>query len=337
MRSKDKIVLFLFGIILTFGLLLIIPNIVGIQREATISTIASKDTYVDTYYPTSNYGGVDYLQTGFGIFGDIIEAYFYFDFSDKPSSFIRAEISLDFWAVYETANFTVCLIEEEWNELTMTWINNKPSKSQVLGHIIVSSNDIYTIDITSLVAGRTAISICVYIDIDNYVDEYAYITSREGYYFAEDAPQLIWTYMETAEITITNPTSSSNWEDYYTYTIEWTSLGSIEDVKIELYKGSSVVEEVTWVLGYTENDGAYGFYVSSAENHEGTDYRIKITDYDDSSVYGYSDYFSINTGNGDGIGDGLPFDIPSYNVLIIIGIISIFIIIFTKKRLKGLK
>ena len=40
------------------------------------------------------------------------------------------------------------------------------------------------------------------------------------------------------------------------------------------------------------------------ENYKGTDYRIKITDYDDSRVYGYSDYFSINEeppsdGNGD--------------------------------------
>ena len=324
MKSKDKVFLI---VIISFGLLLTIPSITGIQRETTISTVASKDTYVDTANPMSNYGGVSYLMSGFSILSDIRESYFYFNFSDKPSSFTKAEISLDFWGVSQTMNFTVCLIEEEWDELTMTWITGRPSKGQVIGYLLVTTDNIYTIDITSLIAGRTNISICVYIDIVNYIDDYAYITSSEGYYFDEDAPQLVWTFMETAEITVTNPTSASNWQDYYTYTIQWTSVGSIVDVKIELYKGVTFVEEITWVLGYTDNDGEYDFYVSSSENYQGTNYRIKITDYDDANVYDYSDYFSINIG-GNGT---LPPAIPSYNVIIIISIISVFAIILVRK------
>jgi len=323
MKPKNKIVL--LGLIISFGLLLTIPTIAGIQRETTISTVASKDTYVDTDNPTSNYGGVDYLMSGFSIFSDIREAYFYFDFSDKPSSFTKAEISLDFWSVSQTMNFTVCLIEEDWDELTMTWISGKPSKGQIIEYLLVSSDTIYTIDVTSLIAGRTIISICVYIELDNYVDDYAYIFSREGYFSDEDAPQLIWTYMETAEITVTNPTSSSNWEDFSTYTIRWTSVGSIDDVKIELYKGATFVEEITYLFGNTDNDGEYDFYVSSADDYDGTDYKIKITDYDDASVYDYSDDFSINA---NGISPGV---IPSFNVIIVIAIISTFAIILVNK------
>lgn len=327
MKSKGKIVL--FGLLISFGLLLTIPSITGVQREASISTITSKDTYVDTGNAISNYGGVSYLMAGFSILSDIREAYFYFGFSDKPDSFTKAEISLDFWGVSQTMNFTVVLIEEEWDEFTMTWVTDKPSKGQVIDYILVTSSSIYTVDITSLIAGRTNISICVYIEFDNYVNDYAYIYSREGYIFDDDAPQLIWTYMETAEITVTDPTSTSDWQDFYTYTIQWTSVGFIEDVKIELYKGATFVEEISWLLGYTDNDGEYDFYVSTLEDYEGADYRIKITDNDDATVFDFSDYFSLNVVSDEG--DTFPFAIPSYNVSIILAIISIVGIIFIKK------
>ncbi len=64
-------------------------------------------------------------------------------------------------------------------------------------------------------------------------------------------------------------------------------------MSIELYKGVTLVKEINWILGYTDNDGEYEFYISSSEDYEGTNYRIKITDYTDSKVYDYSDYFSI--------------------------------------------
>ena len=336
MKSKDKLVLLLFGMIIAFGLLIAIPNTVGIQRETTISTVASKDTYVDSGNPTANYGGVNYLMTGFSIFGDVREAYFYFNFSDKPSNFIKAEISLLFWSVSQTMNFTVCLIEEEWNELTMTWVSNRPSKGQVLDNILISSTNIYTIDITSLVARQINFSICVYIEIDNYVDDYAYITSREGDYLTDNAPQLIWTFTENAEITVTNPTSSTTWQNNNTYTIEWTSLGTIENVWISLYQGISYEQGIViTVFGFTENDGEYEYYVSPSQNYKGTDFRIKIRDHDDSSVYDYSDYFSINVVTGDG--NGVLPSIPSYNVLIIFGIIGMVMIILSKKNRRRIK
>ena len=294
MKSKEKMIS--LSLIISCGLLLLIPSISGIQKETTISDIASKDTYVDIDNPNSNYGGVSYLMSGYSVSYEAKEAYFYFDFTNKPSSFTEAEISLDFWSVSQTMNFTVCLIEEEWEELIMTWYTGKPSKGQVIEYLIVASDDIYTINVTSLITGRTNLSICVYIEFENYVNDYAYIYSREGYYSDEDAPQLIWTYMETAEIAVTSPGSTSNWLEFNTYAIQWTSIGTIEDVEIELYKSSTFVEEITFLP--TDNDGEYDFYVSSLEDYYGSDYRIKIIDHDDPNVYDYSDYFSINIRTG---------------------------------------
>ncbi len=300
-QMKEKKVLILSGLLLFFGSLNLIGNIIPIRAVATdqtISTIAEKDTYVNSYEGLSNYGGQDYALSGFYFTGDILEAYFYFNFTDKPADFTKAEISLDFWGVSETMNFTVSLINDDWGELSMNWINKPVTKGDLITHLVVTGSGINKIDITNLISSHTNISICVYLEVDNYVDDYVYITSREGYYSwaPEDAPQLIWTYPEDTDITITSPISSSNWQEINTYTITWTSVGTITDVIIQLYKGDTFVEDITYT--YTNNDGNYNFYVSSSENYDGTDYQIKIIDYDNSNVFVYSDYFSINVHSG---------------------------------------
>ena len=52
------------------------------KPSATISTIASKDTYVDTDDPIANYGGQDWLYVGKDFSGSLHESYFYFSFSN---------------------------------------------------------------------------------------------------------------------------------------------------------------------------------------------------------------------------------------------------------------
>ncbi|KKL66280.1 hypothetical protein LCGC14_2146570 [marine sediment metagenome] len=331
--NNKKVIFFYIGLIIILGTIFILPKGWGITREKSISSIADNDTYVDTANAISNYGGVNNLMTGFSLFGEIREAYFHFNFDDKPSDYIRAEISLEFWGVSQTMNFTVCLIEESWDEYSMTYLN-KPSKGQTIGNLIIVSSGIYTIDITSLISGRTNISVSVYIEFDNYINDYAYITSREGYYLIEDAPQLLWISTETAEITVTNPTSSDNWQDFNTYTITWSSVGLISNVKIELFKASSLIEDLT--ILYTANDGNYEFYVASYANYLGSDYRIKISDYDDSNVYDFSDYFSLNTGTTNN-GLDLPSSIPNYNTFLIMGISGLIAVILIKNVTKKTK
>jgi len=330
MRYKRQIII--LGLIILFGMTFNITPIKGITRNATITTVAEKDSYVETDNPTSNHGGKDWL-----IFGDYIlgwnEAYLFFNFSDKPANWSKAEISIDMYSVSETFNVTVSLINDTWGEYTINWLN-KPVHREIITTFTVAEGKIYKFDISSYIEGRDNISIC--LNASDYLQNgYVQGHSKEGAYSSEDYPQLIWTYPEIAEITVTSPISTDKWEEFNTYTIKWSSSGSINKVKIELFKGTTFVEDIC-ILGYTDNDGEYDFYVSSSEDYYGVDYRIKITDYDDANVYGYSSSFWINVngdGNGDGNGNGgVTTTIDGYNVLILIGILFGMGIIFIKKR-----
>ena len=86
-----------------------------------------------------------------------------------------------------------CIIEESWDEYLMTFVN-KPEKSTNIIDLVIAQSGVYKIDISNYIEGRTDISICVYVKIENYIDDYVFITSREGYYSEVYAPQLIWTY-----------------------------------------------------------------------------------------------------------------------------------------------
>jgi len=290
---KVKKVIILISLIFFSSFMVNIIPARAIIRDQTISTVAEKDSYVSSYYPTSNYGGASWL-----IFGKYIlgwrEAYLFFNFSDKPTSWNSAEISIDMYSVSETFNVTVSLINDTWDEYTINWIN-KPVHREVITTFTVAQGNIYKINITDYIDGRNNISIC--LNASDYLQTgYVQGSSREGAYFSEDSPQLIWTYPENVEINITSPISTDEWFELNDYTIRWNSTGSIDRVKIELFKGASFVEDIT--ATYTENDGEYDFHVYSYKNYSGTDYQIKITDYDDTSVYAYSDYFSINNWSG---------------------------------------
>lgn len=292
---KVRTIFMLFSVLFIAGITFNAPPARAVIRDQTVSTVAEKDTYVNSYDPSSNFGGEDYALAGFYAPVDIVESYFYFTFSDKPSNYTKAEISLHCGGDSLIRNVTICLIEEHWDEYSMNW-TNKPTKGSEITSLLIDQTDIYKFDVTTYIPGRNNLSICVYIKNINYVDSNVAIRTREAVFVQETAPQLIWTYPENAEITVTNPTSSSVWLDSSTYSIEWTNIGIIEDVKIQLYKGTTLVYNITYTS--TENDGQYNYFVSPTRHYNGTDYRIKISDFDDLNVYNYSDYFSINFGSG---------------------------------------
>lgn len=181
------------GILIVIGLTFNITPIRGITGDETVSTVTAKDAYVYTYHPDSNYGGKDWL-----LFGDRgigwTEAYLYFDFSDKPADWAKAEISIDMYYVSETFILTVCLISDAWDEYTINW-NNKPIHREIITTFTVAEGKIYKIDITNYIEGRSSISICA--NASNYLQTgYIQGNSKEGAYSSEDYPQLIWTYPE---------------------------------------------------------------------------------------------------------------------------------------------
>ncbi|MHA1492273.1 MAG: CBM96 family carbohydrate-binding protein [Promethearchaeota archaeon] len=316
--SRKKILF--VTILFLFGFLSMIPPTLGGSKPATISTIASKDSYVRQYNPTSNYGGQDWFLLGRDVYSAAMEAYFYFDFSDKPSSWTKAEISIDFYSIPSTTNVTVYLIENSWEELTITW-NNKPSKGEIITSFLIAAEDPYIFDVSSYIAGRSAISICLWTP--EVFSSYHQIqgTAKEGYYSwaPENAPQLIWTYPETTSVSVTSPTSSTRKRPgMFTY-ITWTTQGPIDEVDIHILKGGVT----KYHLLRTANDGSY-FWDIPDDIETGTDWQIRVRDSDDTNTYNLSEEFEIYTSS-------IP-NIPGYQFpLIILSIIVISGILIKKK------
>jgi hypothetical protein len=105
--------------------------------------------------------------------------------------------------------------------------------------------------------------------------------------------------VSSGAITVTAPASGVTWQPGSTYTIAWnySGLSSSDTVRIDLYQGSTYVEEIdTTDIG----SGGYGSYNWTVDSGLGyyTNYRILITDINRSNVSDYSSYFTIGSGSG---------------------------------------
>ncbi len=322
--------IFLLSTIFLLTPIMFISSIHAVDREVTVSGIAEQDAITSTGLPGTPIGMQDGLEAGYNIASNYLESYLYFNFTNKPINYLKAELSLYFWGKAfpgPELNLTICLIEESWDEQTITW-NNAPSKGQVLGYHIYNNDapGVYKLDISSIVDGRTNLSVCVYMEMDNFVENSAPFYSSEDYLMQEQAPQITWTYIENATFTMIKPDSLSEWSDSETFSITWLSQGQIEKVRIELFEGSTPITNIT---SYETNDGIYNWTIPSYLNLSGTNYLIKISDYYDPAVYGFSDPFSIN------ININIPNSlVPGYPILLLFGLIFIsgLYISFTLKR-----
>ncbi len=311
--------------------LMFIPSIHAVNREITVSGIAEQDAITSSGTPDIPIGSMqDNLEAGYNIVGNYLESYLYFNFTNKPTNYSKVELSLHFWGKDfpgPELNLTICLIEESWDEQTITW-NNAPSKGQVLGYYIYNNDapGVYKLDISSVVDGIANLSVCVYMEMDNFVENSAPFYSSEDYLMQEQAPQIIWTYIEDATFTVIKPDSLSEWSDSDTFSITWLSQGQIEHVRIELFEGST---PITNISSYQPNDGIYNWTIPSYLNLSGTNYLIKISDYYDPAVYGFSEPFSINIET-----INLQILIPGYPMFLLFGFIifSGLSISFTLKR-----
>ena len=78
------------------------------------------------------------------------------------------------------------------------------------------------------------------------------------------------------------------------YDITWTSYDVGDYVNIVLYYAGSYYTTITY--GGTSNDGSY-FWTIPSSLPTTSYYQIEVSDYYDSSVYGYSDYFYVSEGS----------------------------------------
>ncbi|KKL64298.1 hypothetical protein LCGC14_2166430, partial [marine sediment metagenome] len=90
-------------------------------------------------------------------------------------------------------------------------------------------------------------------------------------------------------ISISNPSSSSSWEPRTSRTIMWSSTGDIDEVNIALYNNTYLIEAID---NRVFNDGRYAWTIPSYLE-EGSNYKIRISDYNNATIYGDSESFEI--------------------------------------------
>lgn len=105
------------------------------------------------------------------------------------------------------------------------------------------------------------------------------------------------TPISTGNIIITSPNGNNNFASGYSQPITWTANTSISKVKIYYTKGNTLNN-----IDYNElNDGSYLWNIPSSQT-PGTNYKIKICDYNKSDICDESDYnFTIIGGTGEPI------------------------------------
>jgi len=169
------------------------------------------------------------------------------------------------------------------------------------------------------------------------IGSYIVNISRPSYFSQSKVGDINWNgdhteidfLLQASSIVLISPTSSDDWEAGTSHSINWTVIGSISTLKIELYK-SDALELV--IEPSISNDGGYEWLIPT--NSEESDlYQIKVSDPSNPSIYDFSDYFQINQP---------PSETPSpsvhsFNVLIILGIIGLLSMIIASKKLRKLK
>ncbi|MFX1507975.1 MAG: S8 family serine peptidase, partial [Promethearchaeota archaeon] len=90
-------------------------------------------------------------------------------------------------------------------------------------------------------------------------------------------------------LTITSPSRKSSWETGTTHSVDWTSTGSIVNVKIELYKEGVFELEI---VASTPNNGSYSWIVPT-QLMDSTSYQIKISNAVNLATNDYSNEFEI--------------------------------------------
>jgi len=141
-----------------------------------------------------------------------------------------------------------------------------------------------------------------------------------------DSTNYFEVYTPLGLITITNPSGLVSWETGTNHSITWISIGSITNVKIELYISGTFDSVIT---SSTLNDGELLWTIPFGLANS-SQYQIKITDVSNPTTYDSTDYFEIYT-PPDSVSSSP--SIPGYDLLLLIGISSLIAIFLIRKQL----
>lgn len=130
-------------------------------------------------------------------------------------------------------------------------------------------------------------------------------------------PSIKADIQQVDQITCTSPTSSTSLSPGDTTYITWITTGQIFIIQIDIYNGNVL----KYTLEETFNDGSLKWRVPYTIEM-GSDWRVKISDYDDYRIYDWSDYFKITLGESI-----LVKIIIAITVVGVVGVIGIVILI----------
>ncbi|MBN2156813.1 MAG: BspA family leucine-rich repeat surface protein [Candidatus Lokiarchaeota archaeon] len=127
--------------------------------------------------------------------------------------------------------------------------------------------------------------------IDNYTDgTYFFIVeAHNGYELTLTECIEVVVYIDR-EITVHSPAETISLSPDSQLVIQWNSTGLISHVKLEFYKGESYIIEI---IASTENDGEF-LWLIPAYIGQSEEYRVKIIDISNTTVFGFSKSFTIS-------------------------------------------
>ncbi len=96
--------------------------------------------------------------------------------------------------------------------------------------------------------------------------------------------------IEVKSINVIEPASSTTWIKGNSATINWTSAGTINDVKIELHRGGSFVQTI---VSSTTDNGVYTWTQVNPALPAAPNYKVKIICISVPEIYDESDNFTI--------------------------------------------
>jgi hypothetical protein len=173
--------------------------IFGLGATATVSDIADKDTFVNSYFPNTNYGTADYAYVGNFSTTDETEAYYSFPFTNQPDAYSKAEISIYVIDSNVEVSVTFCLIENTWDESGISGVNwtTRVVHGQWIDDVVVpitngmTGGRWITIDVTDKIGDTDdRITICINsttgLNTKNII-----VNTHES---NSNLPKLVWTY-----------------------------------------------------------------------------------------------------------------------------------------------
>ena len=322
MKGK-KFGMFVFIQVIFYCLIIYPTPVKAALKDATISAYADEDAYVLDDSPTSNYGTGDTLKVGESYYTRW-ETYVHFSFTNRPDNWTKAILKI--YHPWKYTNFTCSVynISNSWDEYSINW-NNRPISAQKIANFIFGQTTVNEIDISNYITSEMSeISLQIRIASYSYGYDNAYFYSKDNY-DADKKPKIVWTYPRVTQLTVINP-SPSDVLGAGTHTIEWSTVGTVDKVRIQLYDGSNFIENI--ISTEIDNDGEYDWMIDSSDEYYGSHYRVKIIDADAENVYGFSDYFSIDSDASPSLNNNLLTLLFSSFPFILIGVIGVTIIVF---------